>query len=83
MGLSAISSSTGSGLGPYLSVGLGIGSLFLAVALVYLLAYLNLLAATELDPVVKRYVRRTVVALIVPLLVAFAGIVLLKSLMVL
>lgn len=57
-------------------VGLGIGSIFVAVSLIVLLAYLDLLNAADGDD----DVRRMVVASVIPLFVAFSGVVLFQSL---
>lgn len=54
------------------AIGLGVGGIFVSLALVYLLAYFNLIESSgvELAPV-KRFVG----AAIVPLSVVFAGII--------
>lgn len=90
MGLTAIvssSASSASSAGVSASVtsllspvGVGVGGIFVAGALVLLLAYLNLLDASErsLDGV-----RRTVLTAVVPLLVTFAGVVLFRTMQIL
>lgn len=58
------------------SVGVGVGSVFVALALVALLAYLNLLDA---DEGTDEELRTTVVATVLPLAVAFVAIVVFES----
>lgn len=53
-------------------VGAGIGGVFVAAALIWLLAYLDLLDASELQS--DRF-RQTLAATIIPLFVVFVGIV--------
>lgn len=60
-------------------VGLGVGGVFVAASLIFLLAYLDLYDASESnDP----QLRTTLVVTIVPLLLTFGAIVLFKSLQV-
>jgi hypothetical protein len=61
-------------------VGAGIGGVFVAAALVFLLAYLDVLNASE---VANAEVRRTVLATAIPLALVFVGIVAFQSLQVL
>lgn len=82
MGLTAIVSSAGAGvsasaLSLLSPVGLGVGGVFVAAALIYLLAYLDLLNASEAE---HRALRRMLVATIIPLSVAFAGVVVFRTL---
>lgn len=85
MGLTAIiSSSAGSassasaGVTSLITeVGLGIGGVFVAAALVILLAYLDLFNASDIE---DEAAFRTIVATVVPLFVAFAGTILFKAL---
>lgn len=87
MGVTAIisssSSSASAGISAAVSllspVGLGVGGIFVAAALVVLLAYLDLFDASELDAPAAR---TTVLATIVPLGLTFGAIVLFKSLQV-
>lgn len=88
MGLTAIvstsasSSSAGveasitSGLSP---IGLGVGGLFVALALIFALAYLNILESIDAD----RTTRNVVIASVVPMLFVFGAMVLYESLQVL
>jgi len=55
----------------------GVGGIFVAVALVALLAYLDLFDASEQE---QSSVRSMLVATIIPLLLTFSGIVLFQSL---
>jgi len=94
MGLVAIissvlgSSSAGAGsagagagaLGLFTSVGAGVGGIFVAATLIYLLAYLDLFDAAEVE---NPELRRTVVAITIPLGMAFAGVVLFNTLQIL
>lgn len=92
MGLTAIissaaSSSASAGAGVSASatsllspVGVGVGGIFVAAALIYLFAYLNLISASEKE---MRNLHRMLVASIVPLFVAFGGIVVYRSLQIL
>lgn len=87
MGLTAIVSSSASSASSLSSVtsltsvvGLGAGGIFVAAALVILLAYLDLFDASAYT---SKRVRRTVVATILPLGIAFGGIVVFHSLQVL
>lgn len=86
MGLSAIVSSSASSassasvtslLSP---VGIGVGGVFVAIALVLLLAYYDVLGASEADNATHAELRRTLVVTIIPLLFAFGGVVLFKTL---
>lgn len=80
MGLTAITSSAASAAISLLSpVGLGVGGVFIAAALVLLLSSYDLLDAAESD---HAGVRTTMLATIVPLVVTFGAIVLFKSLQV-
>lgn len=84
MGLTAIvssaassASSAGAGVSASVTsllspVGLGVGGIFVAAALIYLLAYLDLVDAVEED---MAAIRRVLLAAIIPLIVVFAGIV--------
>lgn len=86
MGLTAIVSSSASSASStsvtslVSPVGVGVGGVFVAVALILLLAYLDLLKTSELD---TPELRRTLVLSISPLLIAFAGVVVFKALQVL
>lgn len=88
MGLTAISSgaasSASSSAGVSASVtslltpvGLGVGGVFVAAMLVYLLAYLDIVKTFDAN---VEYHKRTLLAGIIPLLIAFGSIVLYKSL---
>lgn len=81
MGLTAIVSSASAGVSSATSllspVGVGVGGIFVAVALVALLAYLDLFDASEQE---QSSVRSMLVATIIPLLLTFSGIVLFQSL---
>ena len=80
MGLTAITSSAASAAISLLSpVGLGVGGVFIAAALVLLLSSYDLLDAADYD---HEGVRTTMLAMIVPLMITFGGIVLFKSLQV-
>lgn len=87
MGLTAITSSATSAAAGAASaatsllspVGAGVGGVFVAAALIVLLAYLDLFDASEYE---SRQVRNTVLATIVPLALTFAGIVVFQSLQV-
>lgn len=87
MGLTAIissaASSSAAGAGVTASatsmlapVGAGVGGIFVAAALIYLLAYLDLLDAVE----GRTPSRGAVVATVIPLFVVFAGIVAFQTL---
>lgn len=87
MGLTAIvssaasSSSAGAGVSASATsllspVGAGVGGIFVAAALIYLLAYLDLLDAVE----VEAPVRTALVSAIIPLFIVFAGIVAFRTL---
>lgn len=82
MGLTAIissaasSSSAGAGVSASVTsmlspVGAGIGGIFVAAALIYLLAYLDLLDAVDSDT----RIRGALIATIIPLFIVFMGIV--------
>lgn len=58
-------------------VGMGVGGVFVAASLILLLAYFDVFAATD-DP--DDAVRTTLVASIVPLAIAFAGVVVFQAL---
>lgn len=84
MGLTAIVSSSASSSAAGVSstvtsllspIGVGVGGIFVAVTLVALLAYLDLLDTTG-----NEETRNMVVATVIPLLFAFGGVVLFKSL---
>lgn len=82
MGLTAIvssSASAGSASATSLmsAVGLGAGGIFVAAALIFLLAYLDLFDASEKQ---NERVRTMLVATILPLGVTFGGIVVFQSL---
>lgn len=90
MGLTAIVSSSASsasaGAGVTASatsmlapVGAGVGGVFVVAALIYLLAYLDLTDAVQVEP----SVRRALVAAVVPLFIVFAGIVTFQTLAIL
>jgi hypothetical protein len=76
------STSAAGGFDPYATVGLGVGGVFVAVALVYAFAYLDLLAAAPIEEHTASRLRATLLAVAVPLVVAFGGIVLFRSLQV-
>lgn len=59
------------------SQGVGIGGIFVTALLAYLLAYLNVVEASERN---RRGLRSLLVAAIVPLALVFAGIVTFESL---
>jgi hypothetical protein len=59
------------------AIGLGVGSLFVSVTLIYLLAYFNIVDAADIK---FGPIRRFVGAVIVPLSFVFAGIVLFQAL---
>ncbi|EMA44801.1 hypothetical protein [Halococcus saccharolyticus] len=81
MSLAAIvSGSSPSGMSIVSTAGIGIGSLFAAVALVFLLGYLDLYNATKSTDVRHR---RTLIATVLPLLVVFLAVVLVQSMRVL
>lgn len=80
MGLTAIVSGSSAGIPSISVVGMGVGSLFASVGLVFLLGYLDLYDAAERD---DERQRRTIVAAILPLVVVFAAIVLFQALRVL
>ncbi|WP_336000308.1 hypothetical protein [Halorientalis halophila] len=58
-------------------VGLGVGGIFVAAALVLLLAYLDLLDASRFE---NPRLRRSLVATVLPLGMAFGGVVVYESL---
>lgn len=85
MGLTAIISSAASSSSAGVSasvtsllspVGAGIGGIFVAAALIYLLAYLDLLDAVDADA----RMRGALVATIIPLFIVFVGIVAYRTL---
>ena len=86
MGLTAIVSSSASSASSasvtslMSPVGVGVGGLFVAVALILLLAYLDLLKASKWD---TPELRRTLMVTVIPLIIAFAGVVVFKALVVL
>lgn len=59
------------------AIGLGVGGVFVSVALIYLLAYFNLLDSADIE---FAPVRGFVAATIVPLALVFAGIVAFQAL---
>lgn len=61
------------------SVGVGVGGIFVAVALIVLLAYFDLIDA---HPDAHPRLKRTLLTVIVPLLFTFGGVVLFRSLQV-
>lgn len=81
MGLVAVSAGVTTGGNPGIqaltTVGPAIGAIFVAGTLIYLFAYLDLLEATTGD---RPKIHHQLVSLIVPLFIAFAGIVLYSSL---
>lgn len=81
MGITAIvSGGSSTELSLLSSVGMGLGSLFAAVALVFLLGYLDLFTAASWR---DRQQQKALVAGIIPLLVVFVGIVLFQAMLVL
>lgn len=80
MGSIAVASSTTKAIstevGRFVSLGLGIGGLFVAVALVAVIVYLDLLDASSVE---DDDLRRLLVATVIPLLVTFVFIVLYQS----
>lgn len=82
MGLTAIMSSVSSTapnsppIGLNSSIGLGIGGVFVAIALISLLVYFDILNSSENQ---RTHIRRTVFAFVVPLGFTFTGIVLFKT----
>ena len=58
------------------SVGLGIGGVFVAGALVYLFSYFDLLVEGDTE---NHDLQRTILATIIPLAVVFGGIILFKT----
>jgi hypothetical protein len=78
MGLIASSSaSSASALSLFTGVGVGAGGIFVTVLLTYLLAYLNVVEASERS---RRQLQSLLVLASVPLMFVFAGIVLFESL---
>lgn len=73
---SASSSASVSAISLVSSVGLGLGGIFVAGALVYLFSYFDLLDQGATD---THELQRTVLATIIPLTVVFAGILLFKT----
>lgn len=73
---SASSSASVSAIYLVSSVGVGLGGIFVAGALVYLFSYFDLLEQGETD---THDLQRTVLATIIPLTVVFAGILLFKT----
>jgi hypothetical protein len=78
MGLTAVASSTGGATADSLATALsaGVGGFFIATSLVLLLAYLNLLDGIDAD---TTRTRSLVIASILPLSVAFATTLLVRS----
>lgn len=83
MGMVAVSAgvvSEGSNiLDTFISVGPAVGSIFVAVALIYVFAYLNILNGFEAD---RSDLRRHLITVVVPLFISFGAIVLYSSLQV-
>ena len=77
---SASSAATSSAISLTSTVGAGVGGIFVAAALVFLLAYYDLLGASD---EVNEQVGQAVLTAIVPLGFVFAGIVLFHSMQVL
>lgn len=75
------STSAAGGFDPLVSVGLGVGGIFVAVALVYLFAYLDLLNATPTDDTGKQRLKSMLIAVSLPLLITFGAIVLYRGLL--
>ena len=77
----AVSSTRSSGSTPALLSGLGVGvaGIFVTAILIYLLAYLNVVQNSERD---RSSLRSLLVAASVPLSVAFAGVLIYESLVV-
>jgi amino acid transporter len=81
MGLTAIvSSATSTAVSMLSPVGMGVGGVFVAGALLFLLSYLDMLDASSVE---DQQLRQTLVAIIVPLAVVFAGVVAFQSIQVL
>lgn len=80
MGLTAVVSSTANGVtgvaSRLVSVGFGVGGIFVAAALSSVLVYANLLDAAEID---NEDLQRLVRATLLPLFVTFVVVVLYKS----
>jgi len=79
--MGSASSNGAAAFGVHTAVGLGVGGIFVALTLVAHLGYLDLLGAAELDPERKRRMRSMLLAVVVPLLLTFGGIVLFQSLL--
>lgn len=77
---SSASSASSSALSLLSPVGLGVGGVFVAAALILLLAYFDILTATD-DA--DASLRRTLIATIIPLAAAFAAVIAFHTLMVL
>lgn len=77
---SSSASASSSSLSLLSPVGIGVGGIFVAVALLALLAYFDLLDARQ-RPAPK--LKRTLATMIVPLLFTFGGVVVFESLQVL
>lgn len=60
----------------FLTVGVGVGGVFVAVAAIFLLAYLDLLNAAEIDPEIKK----TAVVSVGPVVFTFGAVVLYHAL---
>lgn len=79
MGLVAVSAGVTSGesvISTQATVGPATGGIFVAVALIFLFAYLNVLEASEAD---HPALRRQLISLTVPLTIAFASIVMFSA----
>jgi hypothetical protein len=81
--ITSASSTGAAGFDLYSALGLGIGGMFVAVVLIVHLGYLDLLKAADIEAHRVDGIRPMLVAVTVPLLLTFAGIVLYHSLMIL
>ena len=73
------SSSAAGGVELQAAVGLGVGGIFVAVSLVYLFGYLDLLSAVEMEESRARGLRSMLIAVIVPLSITFGSILLIQA----
>lgn len=64
-------------LSVFAAVGLGTGSIFITMLLVYLLAYLNVVEASERR---RDHLRSLLIAMSVPLVFVFTGVIIFQSL---
>jgi len=62
------------------SLDLGVGEVFIAVTLIYLLAYLNLVDPMSISADTKREIRALLIASTIPLFLVFLSVVLINSL---